>query len=148
MPLQYGSERAFRATTAAELAAATGDVAALQGDVTTAQGDISALQTSVSNLEAAVAALPTSMINSIQKGTIVVNLDSTNNNTNTATLSQAVDPAKSVCLLLGVSTTSVIDVPRGRVELTDATTVTAYGGRSGSGGTWSVTIGYAVIEYV
>lgn len=82
-------------------------------------------------------------IKSIQRGTITVSAATSN----TATIT-SVDTTKTLISKLGSTTTvSVASYEPGRsecrVELTNATTVTAYKNTS----TDSITVGYQVVEY-
>lgn len=85
-------------------------------------------------------------IKSIQRGTIVVSAGGTSTGSNTATIS-AVATGKAVPLFLGMTVESGVPdmTPIGRVELTNATTVTALLSNLGTG-TISFRVGYAVVE--
>lgn len=83
-------------------------------------------------------------IKSIQRGVISINTGTTN--TGTATIA-AVNTSKSDLTLLGANGQSFNTAVAARVELTNATTVTATV-RNGSGvSTQVIDVGYQVVEY-
>lgn len=116
-------------------------------DVTPAMREwMDSVRAEIAALAAQIAALPTSMIASVQSGTITIGTGATSN---TATIT-SVNTAKSVVHFLGFTTTWTTtyrgDRTFPRVALTNATTVTAF--RDSSDATFTVTVGYCVVEYV
>lgn len=86
-------------------------------------------------------------IKSIQRGVFTSATASMNGTT--ATLSPAVDTSKSVITCLGANTvvsSGTNGLSDGRVVLTNGTTVTGYGATTATG-TFTLSVGYQVVEY-
>jgi hypothetical protein len=105
-------------------------------------GNLTTIEQDINTLEATVAAIPTSMISTIQRVSSSIN-NGTSSKTHTIT---EVDFSKTIIIPTGHNNSSSSDaISNVRIELTDETTVTVYRNSSSSG-----TFAYAfqVVEYV
>ena len=86
-------------------------------------------------------------VKSVQRGTITVNIAATNALSSATATITAVDPSKSMVSLLGATwPTTQGNLAFSRVDLTNATTVTAFAGSGFTTGNF--TIGYQVVEFL